>query len=79
MNLQLFINNKLIGSIPLDKSSISDPLYLPLKKIELENRHTDAIDGYAGPLTYYIEAGSSMNERRKSMRQKAKNWIQIQL
>ncbi|HZF65116.1 MAG TPA: hypothetical protein VEZ55_11540 [Chitinophagaceae bacterium] len=70
MNLQLFLNNQFIGSIPIDKNSISDPLYISLKRTELEIKYTKAIDTCPASPTFYIAAHSSMNERRKSIAQK---------
>lgn len=64
MNLQLFLCEKLVASKPIDKKSMNNPLYLSILKSELEEKYRDVIETSATKPTFYIEAKSSMNERR---------------
>ena len=43
MILQLYINNHLIGSLPLDEAQCKEPKYIVEKQQELEDKHRELI------------------------------------
>ena len=65
MNLQLFLKGKLIASLPIDDSCMSDPLYISTLKKELEEQHKDLIEEPNSKHTFCIESKSLMSSRRR--------------
>ena len=45
MNLQLFVKEKLITSIPINSASMSNPFYLSAVKTQLQEKYKEIIDG----------------------------------
>jgi hypothetical protein len=66
MNLQFFLGDKLIATIPIDNASMNNPLYLPGVKAELQEKYKDLIEGSETTPSFYVEAASSVNDRRIS-------------
>ena len=64
MKLQLYINDQLIATVPLDRSAMQNPLYLSQKKIELEDQFEELLEATQTDPTFYLEIESSMNYRR---------------
>ena len=54
MNLQLFVQDKLLASLPINDSSMTDPFYLPLKK-ELEEQYKQLIEESNSEPVFCIE------------------------
>ena len=72
MNLQFFLGDKLIATVPIDSASMNNPLYLPGVKAELQEKYKDIIEVSKATPGFYVEAASSVNERRVT----AKNaWV----
>ena len=44
MNLQLFVKEKLITSIPINAASMSNPVYLSSVKTQLQEKYKEVID-----------------------------------
>jgi hypothetical protein len=67
MNLQFFLGDKLIATIPIDNASMNNPLYLPGVKAELQEKYKNIIEGSKATPGFYVEAASSVNDRRISV------------
>jgi hypothetical protein len=65
MNLQLFIRNKLIGSIPLDSKSCSDPHYIISMQKELEEKFEPVLKQLDGVPTFYLQDPLDTEEERE--------------
>ena len=65
MNLQLFVDDKLIASLPIDNNSMNDPFYLPSLKKELEEQHKQLIEESKSQPVFSIEPKSLMSSRRQ--------------
>jgi hypothetical protein len=55
MNLQLFVQNKLLASLPINDSSMTDPFYLPSLKKELEEQYKQLIEESNSEPVFCIE------------------------
>ena len=64
MNLQFFLGDKLIATVPIDSASMTNPLYLPGVKAELQEKYKNIIEGSKATPDFYVEAASSVNDRR---------------
>ena len=58
MNLQLFVKEKLITSVPVNSASIGNPLYLSAIKKELQEKHKEIIDGLKAEPIFNLVPGS---------------------
>jgi len=65
MNLQLFVNDKLIASLPINDSSMTDPFYLPSLKKELEEQHKQLIEESKSQPVFSIDSKSLISSRRQ--------------
>lgn len=64
MNLQLFVNEKLIASLPINEAYISYPVYLVSLKAELQNRYKHVIETSTASPRFCIERRTSRNRRK---------------
>ena len=64
MNLQLFISDKLISTILVDKDTIEDPTRLAQKKNELEEEFKELIEKSRTKPTFYLEVDSSLHRKK---------------
>ena len=71
MNLQFFLGDKLIATIPIDKTAMSNPLYLPGVKAELQEKYKELIEVSKATPAFYVEALHSANERRTRVKHPA--------
>ena len=58
MNLQLFVKEKLITSVPVNSASISNPVYLSAIKKELQEKHKELIDGLKAEPIFNLVPGA---------------------
>ena len=66
MNLQFFLGDKLIATIPIDKTAMDNPLYLPGVKAALQEKYKELIESSKTAPAFYVETMASVNERRAS-------------
>lgn len=66
MNLQLFIKDRLIASVPIKASYLSYPPYLPSLKSELNEKHKEVINAMQARPTYYISTNASHKNKPRS-------------
>jgi hypothetical protein len=59
MNLQLFVNEKLIASVPINEAYISYPVYLASLKSELQTRYKHVIETSMARPTFSITKTST--------------------
>ncbi len=64
MNLQLFVREKLITTIPLSNTSISNPLYLTAVKIELQEKYKEIIEGLKAEPTFNLVPNTTFYGRK---------------
>ena len=64
MNLQLYVQDKLIASLPIDVAYMSYPQYLPLLKSELEKTHEEVITTAKTKPVFYIDAQRTDTNKR---------------
>lgn len=67
MNLQFFLSDKLIETVPIDDASMSNPLYLPGIKAQLQEKYKDVIEASTTAPSFYVQAASSVSDRRTSI------------
>jgi hypothetical protein len=65
MNLQLFIRDRLIKSVPIDMELASNPQYLNEKLKELEEQHKDLIRESGIKPTFFLESRPIMHIRER--------------
>ena len=70
MNLQLFVNDKLVASVPINSSSMTDPFYLPSLKKELEEQYRQLIEESKSQPVFCIEPKSLISRRQKDFSNK---------
>ena len=58
MNLQLFVQDRLIASLPIDNSFMSNPLYLSSVKKELEEKYREIIEKSQSTPTFLLNQNS---------------------
>lgn len=66
MNLQLFVKEKLITSVPVNSASISNPVYLSSIKKELQEKHKEVIEGLKAEPMFNLVPGANLLGRRNS-------------
>ena len=64
MNLQMFVNDKLIGSIPIDTTLSNNHQYIHQKKKELEEKFREKIQLSGSEPSYAFEASPTTERRR---------------
>jgi hypothetical protein len=64
MNLQLFVNEKLIASLPINEAYISYPVYLASLKSELQTKYKHVIESSMAKPRFHIEKRTSSNRRK---------------
>ena len=65
MNLQMFINDKLIGNVQIDQEHANSPEYIYQKKKELEEKHKEILEASGAVPTYFMEIRSTTENRRR--------------
>ncbi len=73
MNLQLFVKDKLIASLPIDDKYTNDPFYLPSLKKELEEKYKELIEESKSKPSFSIESKSVVSSRRRQGQNSIKN------
>lgn len=61
----MFINDKLIGSTPIDKELANNPEYIFQKKKELEETYKEIVRTSPTLPVYYMELRSTTENRRR--------------
>ena len=72
MNLQFFLSDKLIDTVPIDYSCMNNPLYLPRIKSELQEKHKEVIEASNATPTFYVQS-TLVNDRRGALNGSSKS------
>lgn len=72
MNLQFFLSDKLIDTVPIDYSCMNNPLYLPRIKSELQEKYKEVIEASNATPTFYVQS-TLVNDRRGALNGSSKS------
>jgi hypothetical protein len=61
MNLQLWLDNELVGKVRLDEMEITNQLYIDFKKAELLAKYNQQVEASDTVPQFFIQAVSKMN------------------
>jgi hypothetical protein len=64
MNLQLFVKERLVASIPISTASMSNPFYLSDAKNQLQEKYKEIIDGSKSEPTFNVVPNTPFYSKR---------------
>lgn len=65
MNLQLWLENELVGKVFFDESGITNQLYIESKKGELLRKYSEQVEASDTVPEFFIQAASKMNQTQE--------------
>ena len=66
MDLQLWLENELVGIVQVVESEITNPLYINYKKAELLARYNSQVEASDTIPEFFIQAASKMNQAQQT-------------